>query len=301
MPEELRLMVCPILGTEGVETTPEWGQTACVECGRDVHLSPEARRIMREKSAMPVCGPCSVELATANGAYLADVQAVGEWSDGETKEEVVDLYRRAAEARREHDMLGQTLLERGASQEDLDRISAAADAGMDNFDALKMTAEAACRALPPNGELGSICIIENWEGDTLPPIPIGEMLGKGMPKQIIAHQLLPAMVHAAQGKRVLFGISSWIVKAKGQEIEMPESGTLADHPSAQEALVLIDVTADGVVRMASTIMTRDGFNAPQLTEWEESPEPSKSQGLFVEAIIPVLQLIRTLRGESVET
>lgn len=300
--EELRLMVCPKLGTDGVVTDEGWGQTACVECGCDVHLSPDAKRVMREHAAMPVCSACSIKMTAAAG-HIEKVMPVGDWGDDpELIKQAEELYQEAAKLR-----------SAGGPDIPVDRLLSALRTlqegvmdGMDNFEAMKLTAAAAGEHMPPHGEWGSICVIEDYEGNTFPPIPFGEVLSKGVPKEVVARQMIPAMIHAAAGKRVIFGISSWMVyqepPAPGEklpEFEMPESGTLEDHPDAKEALVIIDITADGVQQMASAVIERDGINPPKLGEWKDVPAPAETDGLFVQAVIPVLQLIRSLRGESV--
>lgn len=154
--EELRLMVCPLVGVENLPIEDDWKQTACVECGADIHLTPDARRMIHEKQAMPVCGPCSVKLTTAEGAFLQDVIPLGNVS-AEDAAEAKELYQKAqalARLRSDPEIMDSFM-------GDVDEIIKAADNDMDNFEALKLTAAAAAKHMPPDGEWGSICVMEN--------------------------------------------------------------------------------------------------------------------------------------------
>ena len=262
---EEKYMVCMRVD-ELDDPVEESTTTACVECGCDIWISVASRKQMSKVGAMPLCSHCAVRVSQE-----ADETKIvpGDLSN-EQFEEVVKRLRET------HPEL----------------VKIIEDEHSDNFEAMKATARmASMHMTKPDQDWGSLVVMEDFDGVTFPPIPLGEMLNGGIPKEMIAKKLLPACVQASCAKRVLLGLSSWTLT--GQEV--PDN-PISEHPDREEALVIIDITADGVQRMSTAKIIRDGVSPPKLGEWHDSEKPSGVDGLFVEALVPTLQLVRTLHA-----
>jgi hypothetical protein len=270
--EEIAYMVCMRVD-ELDDPVTDSTTTACVECGDDVWISAASRKQMHVKKAMPVCSRCAKRIAQENDWEPADA---GDISAEQFKEAEQHLRQKAIE-------LGHpewiTVLDDTENE-------------LDAFDVLKSTAAMSGEVMEnPGDDWGSMIIMIDYEGMTHPPVPLSDMLKGGVPKDMIAQKLIPGLVFAAQAERVLFGMSSWTVKGKAAvELE----GAVSESPDRMEVLVLLDVTADGVQQMASADIFRDGISPPKLGEWQDL-KPEKSNGLFVDTLVPCLQLVRTLR------
>jgi hypothetical protein len=280
--EEQAFMVC-MRADELVDPVEGSTRTACVECGCDLWISLESRRLCAEKKAMPICGPCGLRMAKEQPTMVTEI---GDPTVGQLGE-IEQAIKAAA----------------SGGDPDIDALVAMVPSGaedMDSFELLKVTAKLGENAMVnPQDDWGSMIIIEGYDGRSFPPIPLGKMLEAGIPKHVIAHQILPGLAHASHAKRVMFALSSWTLKIeKGAPLPKQLDGPISEHPDRLEALVLIDVTADGVVGMSTALITRDGVSGPKLGEWEDSEHPEQSDGLFVEAIVPVLSMIKTLRESS---
>jgi len=244
--------------------------TACVECGSDVWISPESRKQLSKVGAMPLCGRCAVRVAQE-----ADVT---ELSAGGMTQGQFDEIKEGLRAKHPGLM---ALLDQDER---------------DNFEMMKATAVMAADAIPYDqvgAEFGSMCVMEDYEGMTYPPVPISDMLRGGVPEEVVAKQLLPACIQAAGAKVAFLGICAWKVSSR-----TPLTVAPSEHPDRQEKILIIEITADGVQRMSEAAVMRDGLSKPKLGEWRDSKsEPVESYGLFVDAIVPTLQLVRSLRGE----
>jgi hypothetical protein len=239
--------------------------TACVECGDDIWISAASRKEMGRVGAMPLCSRCAVRIAadTPLGEF-------GTPSEGQMKEVIEQLVELHPEWK-----------------------PALAKAGnVDAFEALKITASMLTSVMEtPDADWGLILVIESYDKTVYPPVPLSEMLGAGIPKEIVARQLIPAMLQAANARRAMLGLSSWTLSSEGP-VEL--TGPISEHPDRKENLVLIEVTADGVQQVSFAEISRDGVSPPTLGEWQDIDSPEQSDGLFVDALIPTLQLIRTL-------
>lgn len=274
--EEITYMVC--MRVDELDDPVDGSTTtACVECGDDIWISQASRKKMHAERAMPVCSTCAKRIQDETEEGLGDY---GEMSPDQFQEAADHLRERAVEMGRPEWL---------AVLDDTDNK-------LDAFEVLKATAAMSGEVMEnPGDDWGSMIIMIDYEGTTYPPVPLSKMLQAGVPKETIAKQLLPGLVHAAQAERVLFGLSSWTVKGKtGEDLDVPPS----EHPDRMEALVLLDITADGVQHMSSAEITRDGVGPPKLGEWHDSEKPEKSDGLFVSVLVPSLQLVRTLRDPS---
>lgn len=262
--EELRYMVCMRVD-ELDEPVEESTTTACVECGCDIWISRASRKKMNEVRAMPLCSHCAVRVT--NEADQTEL-APGDMTPEQFEEVAKHLREVYPELMKIVD-----------------------DENSDNFEAIKATAVLASQHMTdPSQDWGSMVVMEDYEGLTYPPIPLGEMLNAGLPKEVIAKKILPAMVQVSQAKNVYMGLSSWTLIGEG----VPDS-PISEHPDREEALVIIEITADGVQRMSSAKILRDGVSPPTLGEWHDSEAPKGFDGLFIEALVPTLQLVRTLR------
>lgn len=278
MAEEQAFMVCMRVD-EIADPVDGSTQTACIECGTSLWISPESKKIMHKQGAMPTCQTCAIKLSDEisdgrvemRGYDFGDGFEMGAPSRGQLRE-ILGAFKQQQEDWRKDDD-GNVL---------------------DAFDALKRGASKA-EMHKPDDQWGSMCIMENYDGLTMPEIPLSKMLDSGLPKRVIAHQMLPALVQAAQVKRVFLGLDSFALIGKPGEDVAPLDGPISEHPDRSEVLVLIEVTADGVARMARAPITRDGISPPKLGEWEEQDVPTGTDGLFVEALVPTLQLVRTLK------
>jgi hypothetical protein len=171
--------------------------------------------------------------------------------------------------------------------------------GLDPFERLKRTATLAGSTMAtPQDDWGSMVVMINHEGNILPPIPMSKMLEAGMPKELIAKQLLPGLVIASQAERVLMAINSWSLTGTAAEVH-DANGSISGHPDREERLVLLDITAEGVQRMSMAQILRDGINPPTLSEWTDAETPEKSEGLFVDALLPALALVIATRERSI--
>lgn len=267
--EEVAYMVCT--RTDELDSPVEGSTTtACVDCGTDIWISGEGRKEMRERKAMPLCSRCALRMAKdPHNNVKSEVLHAPGLSDAE------DAFMQRLQ---------------GVVQE----LESLNKGELDIFEEMKVTARLAGEAMVhPEDEWGSMAVIQDWEGVRYPAVPISDMLRKGVPKEIIARQLLPAMIQAAQGQIVCLGLSTWMVSG---ETPLPAGVQPSEHPDKVEALLIIEMTADGVQRSASAVITRDNTSAPTLSDWNELTEQSESDGLFVEAIVPTLQLIRSLRS-----
>jgi hypothetical protein len=79
-----------------------------------------------------------------------------------------------------------------------------------------------------------------------------------------------------------------------------KQGDISKHPDRKERLVLLDITADGVQKMAHAEIIRSVDAPPRLGEWHDTEKPEASDGLFVDALVPALKAIKTAwEGSSV--
>lgn len=245
--------------------------TCCVECASDIWISKESRREMGRQLAMPLCSRCAVRLSADSPP-----QEVGMPSKGQMDEIVQQLVKDHPEW-----------------EDTINRVDT-----MDAFEGLKATANmVAATMTDPKADWGSLLVFEDYEGHVFPPVPVSEMLAAGIPKELLARQLFPAMAQAANAKRALFGLSSWSLETD-KPVDPSTVGSLQDHPDGKEILVLIDITANGVEQMSVAYILRDGISGPKLSEWRDIDKPESSDGLFVDALIPTLQLIRTLQEQG---
>lgn len=273
MEQEEKYMVC--VPVDELDDPQEGStQTACVDCGRSIWISPESRKEMYDEGAMPMCSHC-----------------------GRKQAETRPVEHRGRVAR-EMGMEGM----RGPFDQMIEGMRQAAanftPPGTDVFEVLKSQAALAGQEMRrPSDDWGSLVVMENFEGVTYPPLPLGKMLDV-VPKEVIATQLLPALAYTAQAKRVIFGISSWSLAGEKDGPPLKIDGPISEHPDRIERLVLIDVDADGVQRMAHADITRDGVGPPRLGEWHDTEKPEASNGLFVDALVPALHAIRAAREGS---
>ena len=244
--------------------------TACVECGVDIWISPESRKEMGKVGAMPLCAPCAKRIAQEVGGP----HEVHPLADGQVEEVFHKL--------------------RDKSDEHPEWLPLLNGEKVETFEALKLTAAMVSEGIDePGWDWGSIAVMEDYQEQVFPPIPIGDMMSHGIPKEIIARQLLPAMAQAAVAKKVIFGLSAWtLADDSGKELTVE---SLQDHPDSQERLVLLEITADGVQRLSTALITREGDRV-KLGEWHDTEKPDATDGIFVAALVPTLQLIRTLQG-----
>lgn len=254
--EEVNYMVC--MRVDELDDPVEGSTTtACVECGDDIWISAESRKL----GAMPVCSRCAERLASE---LMEGGAEIGMPSEGQ---------------------IAEILQEIGKLPDD-----------MDTFETMKETARLAGEAMQnPDDDWGSMCIMIDYDGMIFPPIPLSQMLRSGVPKDVIAKKLLPACVQAATAKRVILGLSSWTVAGESAQ-KYDGSASLSEDPDRKEMVVLIDITADGVQQMSYAEIIRDGFSKPKLGEWHDSKETTGYDGLFVESLVPTLQLVRTLQS-----
>lgn len=265
--EEIAYMVCMRVDEldDPVENSTT---TACVECGTDIWISPASRVEMGKVRAMPVCSRCAARIAKEE--ENVETRFSGEQLSDAQFDEIVGALRAKG--------LG-------------DMVDAALDPGTDHFETMKITSRLAGEAMTePDDDWGSVVLMEDAHGKILPPLPLKDLL-EAMPKQDVARRVLPSMAFACGATKVLFGISAWSLTTDDPD-EIPV-GSLTEHPDHTESLVLMEVTADGVQRLSRAAILRDGEQAPVLGEWHDSEEPTKSNGLFVDALVPVLQLIRS--------
>lgn len=267
--EEIAYMVC--MRVEDLETPVEASTTtACVECGCDIWISAASRTHMGQVKAMPVCTQCAERIAKEE--ENVKTQILGEPTEAQFDEII------------------QGLRDRGYGE----LVDAAMDPEQtDIFESMKITSRLAGKAMTdPNEDWGSVAVLQDYDNRSLPPIPLGDMLQK-MPKEIIAKRVIPAMAITAEARAVYFGISTWTLKGVDPG-DMPE-GSLTEHPDHEEALVLMEITADGVTRMATAKILRDGEHGPKLDDWHDVETPEASSGVFVDMLVPTLQLIRSQR------
>ena len=266
--EEIAYLVCTRVDelegpVEGSTTT------ACVECGSDIWISAESRKEMVKRKAMPLCSGCALRLAK------------------ETNVSAETIHMPSLSVEEDAFM--------GRLQKIVEEMESLNKGELDIFEEMKVTAGLAGEAMQhPQDEWGSMAIIQDYEGVRYPAVPISAMLDKGMPKEILARQILPAMMQAAHAKVVCLGLSTWMVRS---DKPIPEGVMPSEHPDRIEAIFLIEMTADGVQRMATAEIVRDEISPPKLGEWREDVNQKEADGLFVEAIVPTLQLIRTLQGK----
>lgn len=269
--DEDRFMVCMRVTSmddpvEGSTTT------ACVECGTDVWISAESRTEMYKVGAMPVCTECAERVAQQS-KEPPKVHGPSAGQFGEMLQGLKDSAER----------LGMRFPDSLESK--------------DIFETMQETAKMAESEMKsPKDDWSSMVVMVNFDDIAFPPLPLGKMLSSGIPKEVIAKQLIPGLAYTAQAKRVLFGMSTWSLETEGP----PPEGGIGGHPDSKEKLCLIDVTADGVQRMAFADIIRDGVGPPRLGEWHDTERPEASDGLFVDALVPALQTIRTMmEGSSV--
>ncbi len=243
-------------------------QTACVDCGRSIWISPESRAEMYEVGAMPMCHHCAEKQAETRPVEVR----------GKVATEM------GLTARGQFDQL------LGGLQQSARNFTPLAE-GEDVFEVLKEQAAMAGREMRrPGDDWGSLVVMVDFKGLAYPPLPLGKMMDV-VPKEVIARQLIPALAYTAQAERVVFGFSSWTLENEDGIRAVPE-GPISEHPDRKEKLVLIDVTADGVQRMSFADIVRDGVGPPRLGEWHDAETPEASDGLFVDALVPALQGVK---------
>lgn len=280
MAEELRFMVCMRVD-EVDEPMPGSTTTACVECGTDIWQAPDSKKFASEMKAMPLCSTCAIKLAGEHKSAVHEFGHPGGSVAGESVELLEDLVEKL----------------KGAADhyQGFDLPPWMQPSDEDTFEGLKKTAQAAARAMKePDEDWGTIVVMEGWDGTLFPPVSLSDMLRMGIPKHVLAEQLLPGLAYTAEAKRVFYGISSWgLVGEKGNPFS-PEDldGPISEHPDAQEMLVLMELTADGVANLAHAIVTRNKVGPPILGEWKDSEKPAESDGLFVGAMVEALKAIK---------
>lgn len=262
--EEIRYMVC-MRADELTDPVEGSTTTACVECGGDIWISPASRTEMGKVGAMPVCARCAKRIAQE---FQTETREFGAPSS-EQFEEVINRLRR--------DGLGAG-------------IDALLDPDLDNFEALKGTARLAAEAMPnAESDWGAMMVIEDYDGHTFPPVSLTDLM-ETVPKELVGKQLIPGMAQASAAKRVFFGFSTWALTS---ETGIAPEIDLSEHPDRTELLVLLEVTADGVEQVATAAITRDGVHPPTLGEWNDLKKPKMTSGIFVDALVPTLQLVRS--------
>lgn len=271
--EEIKFMVC-VRADELTDEPENSSRTACVECGSDIWISDESRSKSAELKAMPVCSRCSLRLAETMPSEVQHLYGDGTVDDASSAN-LQDLARD----------INSLISDLQSGEED----------DMDLFDRMKQTARLAGKSMEkPGDDWGSIVIMENFDGALFPPIPLGAMLQQGLPKEMIANQLLPGLVVTSQARRVLMGISSWTLTLEKDADPHDLGMAVSAHPDREERLVLLDITADGVQQMTYAQIHRDGISGPTLGEWEDVETPD-TEGLFLDALLPALALVKTLR------
>lgn len=237
--------------------------TACVECGDDIWISVESRKQMYAERAMPLCSRCAKN--------IAQNPEIGSISEGQAAEILDVMVGKAAQNPRFQELLTRK-----------DEV--------DPFEALKTTATV-LGEVAGNPDWGAMAVIVDYDGVVFPPVPIDAMLQSGMPIEILARQILPAIAQAGSAKRVLLGLSGFAIETTAPLSEFEVS----KHPDRQETLVLMDLSADGIDQMCVAKIERNEDSKATLGEWMDIESP-RSDGLFVDALVPTLQLIRTLQG-----
>lgn len=258
--QEENYMVC--VRVQDLETPVEGSTTtACVDCGCDIWISQESRKQLGQIGAMPLCEPCAKRMAEE---LPHDQVSIGSLTPGQASEIAIHLRNRGWP-----ELFG---------EDDLDL-----------FEAMKQTARKAGEEMTgPDDGWGSLVIMDDYNGMTYPPVPLSKMLREGVPKEVLARQLLPAIMQAANAKRVIFGLAP---KADGELSGQGEADLV-------KALVLIEVTADGVQRVEMADIERDGVSGPRLGDWRVIPVTADFKtGPFVDATVATLQLVRTLRTD----
>src|SRR5262245_31484532 len=90
-------MVC--LRTDEISDPVEGSTTtACVECGTDVWISAESRKVMHERKAMPLCSGCAVRVAGEREIEMDTVAAESGLSQGQM-DEIIGRLNKVAEER----------------------------------------------------------------------------------------------------------------------------------------------------------------------------------------------------------
>jgi len=292
---EVNFMVCARVDEidEPIENSTT---TACVECGCDIWISPESRKVMREKKAFPCCGPCALRLAGEHHTEIRSVPGID--GTGLNAGQIQELEQALEKTREMHqfaESMGMSFDELKNKAEKI--IEAGIGEDTDHFEALKITARLAAKEMTnPEQSWGSTVIMEDYDRRLSPPLPFEEMC-ENLGKEMVANNVLPSLALAVHAKRVIFALEAWGLQSETERIEL--TGPISEHPDKMEMLVLLDVRAVGVVKMSRAEIKRDGISPPSLSEWEdEEPESGKHGGLFVEALIPTLQLIKQLHDQQ---
>jgi transcription elongation factor Elf1 len=189
--EEETYMVC-VAVSELAEPVEGSTTTACVDCGCDCWISQSSRKEMYAKGAMPLCGNCSIRIAKENPTVIKQADSYSPMGSRGQFDEIVQGLKDAA--KRFEGTSIPDWLKRDHRNEDA-------------FQVLKETATKAGEVMhKPDEDWGSMVVMESFEGNVYPPLPLSKMLSVGVPKDVIAKQLIPGLAYTAQAKRVIFGI-----------------------------------------------------------------------------------------------
>jgi hypothetical protein len=116
---------------------------------------------------------------------------------------------------------------------------------------------------------------------------LGPLMANDTTKDLLAEVLLPTLIKDMKVVRIVTVFSVW--RADVRKDEDPYATRPSKHPDRQEAVMLAELTAEGVVRYSFASITRHETSPPTLGEWEELPEADGFSGRFVDPLVKALK------------